>query len=243
MTNIDQSLKDYLLWLNAMRGQASEVVPLRIDIEANLMSRLVRKHHEYRAVRLEATSTQARLEANWQLIRERLHEAESGRAERQVRGDHEASATKSRGQTHFDSGGDSWLRKLGVNGSSLQLGAGAIVVALLVAFAAMWSIWRSGHVAPTEEPSFGEPRLRGEDMQRIRTANPVAYADEITKVLGANGIAVRRVELVDSHGKATGAVHLQAKVPLESPAIPQLKPLGIVVPITGQLDLLVFPSG
>ena len=239
MTNIDQSLKDYLLWLNALRGDGSDVIPLGIHSEARFMRSLVREHHEYRTTQSSVSTTENRLEANWQIICERLRETESKRVQEIARSD----AVRAANNTHAKFNVFESLHKLGLGSSALTTGIAAIAITALIVLAATWSQWQSNtQSTPSNDTSFGEPQLRGEDLQRFATANPADFADQVTKLLEASNIKVRRVDLIDGQGKPTGAIQLQAKVEPDSALAPQLLKLGLSVPKTGRLDLTIVPK-
>lgn len=234
MTDIDHSIEDTRVWLEALRGQVSSDMPIHTALEAILMQKLVREYHQ---AHVKIASDSARLEANWLMIRERLQVAEAARARDVARsGTTAASSATSAFRGH--------LRKVGSTLSGLHLGVRLLVTGIVTTTLVLtWSQWRSTQPGNDSAANVGEPYLRGdENTQRIKQTNPSIFADQVVTILRKENITARRVELVDDQGKATGAIHVQAKFPLDSGVIPELGSMGIVIPNTGRLDLVIVPS-
>lgn len=235
MTNIDHSLNDYLLWLSALRGQATEATPIHVAREASLMQQLV---EEYRDAHYRPMDESSRLETNWSIIRERLQLAEAKRARAAAR-NISANSTARAYSTFLGQ-----IRKAGSTFGALHLGTKTLVVtALLVVLAVLWSQWQVTQSSNKSPATVGEPHLRGdENTQRIVQENPADFANRVVGTLQSHNITARRVDLVDVQGKPTGAIHLQAKVMQDSLSIPALQALGVTVPTTGRLDLVLVPK-
>ncbi|MBC7622245.1 MAG: hypothetical protein H7232_02540 [Aeromicrobium sp.] len=234
MTNIDNSIEDTLLWLEALRGHVSSDMPMHTAREAILMQKLVREYHQAHA---QIANNSTRLEANWLIIRERLHVAEAARARDVARsGTTPASSATSAFRGH--------LRKVGSTLSGLHFGVRLLATGILfTALVMAWSQWRTLQPGDDSAVNVGEPYLRGdENTQRIKQTNPSNFADQVDTILRKENITARRVALVDDQGKATGAIHLQAKVPPDSSTIPALQSIGIVTPQSGRLDVVIVPE-
>lgn len=232
MTNIDHAIEDTLLWLESLRDQASEATPTHTAREASLTRQLVREYHQAHG---QITNDSARLEANWLMIRERLQVAEAAHA-RDVARSGSAKAASGTGNAFRDQ-----VRKVGSMFGTLHLGTRLFVASvLIVGVAVIWSQWRAAQTSDDSTTNVGEPYLRGdENTQRITQANPTDFADRLMTTLRSHNVTARRVDLVDDHGKLTGAIHLQAKIPPDSDAIAVLKSLGITVQKNNRLDLVI----
>lgn len=246
---------DFDDWLNGLSGTAAtngSSTHESAQREGELMRRWLRGYSTRTAVtRIDdapdatnlPTSGDDRMEANWQIIRDRIREREAERA-RQV------AAREATEELANDRGRNRSQEPTRVFSAVIagRRTLGLILGALVFAGVGYWSTQRQHALEANTSPSgaHGETIYRGDDgVTRIESTNPSATASEIIDAIKQGKKKYRRVDLQDATGATTGAIEIQVRIEraTDEGLSKTLQERGINIPENGNVDIVVVPKG